>query len=247
MQHAIRNTQHAPGRYDAVVFDLFWTLISLEAVGAAGPQLHEELGVPRERWDPVWLSYEDGRARGRYRANAEVLALMAADLGLPREPERWATLCLARKARFRRALVEVEPEVLAALGELRSLGLKLGLLSDADCDEIAAWPDSPLCPLFDCALFSCHEGLRKPEAAFFRRLCQRLGVEPQRCLYVGDGRSDEHLGARAVGMTPVLITRHLQHIAPERIALMAPRCDYVVESVREVERIVRGGEVERQT
>ena len=227
--------------YQAVIFDLFWTLVSLELAGATGPQVHELLGIPAGRWEPLWLQYEDGRARGRYRSLAEILALMAPQLGLAQDPARWAEVCEARRARFRRALLQVEPEVLQGLSELRARGLRLGLLSDADGDEIAAWPASPLCPLFDQALFSCYEGLRKPEPEFYRRLCRRLDVVPERCLYVGDGRSDEHLGARAVGMTPVLITRHLQAYAPERIPLLAPRCDYVVASVREVVDLVRAG------
>ena len=223
--------------YQAVIFDLFWTLVSLEAVGAGGPRLDELLGVPPERWGPAWLLYEDGRARGRYRTS-EVLALIASDLGLPHQPERWQELAASRRARFRQALLTVAPEVLRALRKLRALGLRLGLLSDADCDEVAAWPESPLAPLFDQAFFSCYEGLRKPEPEFYRRLCRRLGVEPQQCLYVGDGRSDEHLGARAVGMTPVLITHYLAQYAPERIEELTPRCDFVVGSVDElVERL----------
>ena len=39
----------------------------------------------------------------------------------------------------------------------------------------------------------------------YRLACERLGVEPDRCLYVGDGSSRELTGAREVGMTPVLI------------------------------------------
>ncbi len=225
-------------KYDAVIFDLFWTLITLEAVGAKSPRLWEALGVPQDVWTPAWLRYEDGRARGRY-TNVEVLALVARDLGLPSEPERWAQLAAQRREPFRQALCQIEPELLAALGELRALGLRLGLLSDADCDEVAAWPESPLAPYFDQAFFSCHEGLRKPETEFYRRLCRSLGVEPERSLYVGDGRSDEHVGARAVGMTPVLITCYLARLAPQRIPLMAPRCDVVVGSVAELVEFVK--------
>lgn len=226
--------------YGTVVFDLFWTLISIEAVGAVGTPLSDELGVAPERWDPAWQRHEDGRARGRYGSTAEVLAQMAVELGLTPDPERYAALAAARRARFRRALVDVEPEVLTALDELRARGLKLGLLSDADCDEVAAWPASPLAPRFDCALFSCHTGLRKPEPVFYLRLAEKLAVDPKDCLYVGDGRSDEHLGARAVGMTPVLMTRYLARYRPERIALLAPRCQYVVGSVAEVVGLVSG-------
>ncbi len=233
------------GRYEAVIFDLFHTLISLEAAGAVGPPAYEELGIAPELWNAVWERYTDGRARGRYRTTAEILALMAPELGLAHRPGLLAEVAARRKERFRRALVTVEPGVLVALGELRAMGLRLGLLSDADCDEVAAWPESPLNPYFHQALFSCHEGLRKPEPEFYLRLCGLLGVEPQHCLYVGDGRSDEHLGARAVGMTPVLITSHLARYAPDRIPPMAPRCDYVVASVAEVVGLVKGGK--RQT
>ena len=223
----------------AVVFDLFHTLISLESIGATGRRLCDEFSVPEERWEAFWLLYTDARARGRLRTNVEVLSLMARDLGLPHEPQRWVQIAADRTARFRRALLEVEPDVVPALQALRASGLRLGLLSDADCDEVSAWPDSPLCRCFDAALFSCHEGLRKPELAFYRRLCAKLGVEPHECLYVGDGRSDEHLGARVVGMTPVLMTGHLARFSPERVAMFAPRCDHQVTDVAEVGDLVR--------
>lgn len=226
-------------RYQAVIFDLFWTLTSLESIGATGPRLCDEMGVPAERWDPLWLQHEDGRARGRYGSTAEVLASIAAELGLVPDPEHLNALAVDRRERFRRALVEIEPQVLTGLEQLRALGPRLGLLSDADCDEVAAWPDSPLRPYFDVAFFSCHAGLRKPDPVFYLRLCEKLAVDPRHCLYVGDGRSDEHIGARAVGMTPVLMTAHLSRYSPERIALMTPRCDHVVASVGDVVQLVR--------
>jgi FMN phosphatase YigB (HAD superfamily) len=37
-----------------------------------------------------------------------------------------------------------------------------------------------------------------------------LGLAPQSCLFVGDGGSNEHHGAYAVGMKPVLLRRYLQ-------------------------------------
>jgi len=225
-------------RYDAVVFDLFHTLVALETAGPAGPPLNEQLGAPKE-WNTVWWRLTDGRARGRYPTNEGLFALIAQELGLPAEPERWRAAATARKARFRRALTQVEPEVLKGLQALRALGLPLGLLSDADCDEVSSWPDSPLAPLFDRAFFSCHEGLRKPETEFYRRLCRSLGVQPERCLYVGDGFSDEHVGARRVGMTPVLMTCFLKRYYPERIPRLQSRCDFAVGSVAELADVIR--------
>ena len=90
-------------RYQAVVFDLFFTLISLQAVGAEGPAEPELLKVPREQWDPAWLRYEDDRARGRLRSTEEVLACTCRDLGLPHDPACWADIAAGRRARFRKA------------------------------------------------------------------------------------------------------------------------------------------------
>lgn len=60
-----------------------------------------------------------------------------------------------------------------------------------------------LAPLVDAAVFSCVEGVKKPDSRIYRLACSRLAVEPQECLYVGDGASDELPGATAFGMWAV--------------------------------------------
>jgi FMN phosphatase YigB (HAD superfamily) len=49
--------------------------------------------------------------------------------------------------------------------------------------------------------------------------CERLGVEPARCLYVGDGAYAELSGATSVGMHAVLIRdpaeAHVEALRPE--------------------------------
>lgn len=52
-------------------------------------------------------------------------------------------------------------------------------------------------------MFSVQVGLKKPDAAIFLLACERLGVEPTDCVYVGDGDSNELPGAEAVGMRAV--------------------------------------------
>jgi len=66
-------------------------------------------------------------------------------------------------------------------------------------------------------VFSCEVGLAKPDPAIYHLAAARLGVEPAECLFVGDGGSDELSGAGAAAMTPVLLTRHLEVMAPQRI------------------------------
>lgn len=216
-------------KYEAVIFDLFHTLVSVTASGDPGPQPYEVVGVPEDEWFAAWRPHEERRLRGQCGSVVEVVSDVIRDLGLEPLPALCEEVCATRRHRFRHGLVNVVGEVLNGLQRLRPKVAKLGLMSDADFDEIAAWQESPLAPSFDVALFSCYEGMAKPDSAFYRLATQRLGVEPTGCIYAGDGARDEHLGARKVGMSPVLVTWSLESRAPERIPALAQRCDAVVQ------------------
>ena len=45
----------------------------------------------------------------------------------------------------------------------------------------------------------------KPEAVFFRTLCDRIGVDPARCVLVGDNPESDVAGGRRTGMSTVLV------------------------------------------
>ena len=45
----------------------------------------------------------------------------------------------------------------------------------------------------------------KPEALFFKELCRRMGVEPGRCVLIGDNLESDVAGAKGVGMQTVLV------------------------------------------
>lgn len=62
------------------------------------------------------------------------------------------------------------------------------------------WPTSPLSTQFDAVSFSCVTGHRKPEPESYLTAIRQLGVEPEECLYVGDGGSQELTGAADLGM-----------------------------------------------
>ncbi len=46
--------------------------------------------------------------------------------------------------------------------------------------------------------------MEKPSRRIYEIACERLKVQPQQCLYVGDGSSKELTGAASVGMLPIL-------------------------------------------
>ncbi len=54
------------------------------------------------------------------------------------------------------------------LRALKSQGHKLGLISNADTLEMAAWDSAPIALLFDSAVFSCAVGSAKPESEIYQ-------------------------------------------------------------------------------
>ena len=75
--------------------------------------------------------------------------------------------------------------------------------------------------VFDAVVESREAGMRKPEPAFYRLACERLGVAPQSCVFLDD------LGinlkpARAMGMTTIKVETEAQALADLEAALGHP-------------------------
>ena len=226
-------------RVHAVLFDLFHTLVSLEVSQAPGPHLYSILGVSQDAWWRIWTRDSDDYVLGR--VTFEQVLPAKARIANPGVADEQIRECLAvRPARFRHALTQVEPDTLAGLVRLRTLGLRLALVSNCGRDEIAAWPDSPLAPLFDVTACSCEVGLKKPDPAIYRLAAARLHVDPVDCLFVGDGGGDELAGARGAGMTPVLLTRHIEVIAPHRISPARAQAELTIRTISELASLLAG-------
>jgi putative hydrolase of the HAD superfamily len=186
----------------AVVFDLWQTLVPWPQ--AESTRLRQSwadaFGVTLEEFNSHW--YGDPEAYRRRESGpladalAETCAVFATSVPIDE-------LIAARLAVTRTALV-VRPDVERTLGDVRSRGYAIGLVSNCTEEVAIAWPDSPLAPLVDHAVFSATAGCMKPDARIYELACEGLSVGPSHCLFVGDGASDELRGAAAVGMTPVL-------------------------------------------
>ena len=114
--------------------------------------------------------------------------------------------------------ITVEPEILAALDELRRARYRMGLVSNislrpdlmrADLERMG------LAKYLDAMVFSSEVGLRKPDSRIFQEALDRLGVEPQETVFVGDRLYDDVSGAQAVGMRAVLTRQFRQEDDPD--------------------------------
>jgi putative hydrolase of the HAD superfamily len=95
----------------------------------------------------------------------------------------------------------------ALLDSLRARGLKTGLVSNAFDPGWLLHNDLErmrLAERLDVAVFSSEVGKRKPHPAIFEAALERLGIEPERALFVGDRRFEDIRGAKEAGMTTVL-------------------------------------------
>lgn len=189
----------------AVIFDFFGTLtesVHRDERDAGHAQVAAALGVPADRFrDELHRSWPE-RACGRYGDVEATLRRIARDCGA--EPdERQVQHAAAVRRAGQRSYLRLRAETVPTLQALRRRGLAIGLVSDCTHELVEEWPALPTARLVDQAVFSVVEGVKKPDPEIFGRVCTRLGVAPEDCLYVGDGDSRELPGAAAVGMRPV--------------------------------------------
>ena len=188
----------------AVVFDLWDTLVlwPVEDTHLLRERSAARYGVSLEALDELW--YEPGayarRESGPLRPELHAIAAAFQSKVDVEELFAW------RVELMRRVLVPADGTI-DALSELRRRGCRLGLVSNCTEDVAVVWPETPLAPLFDIAVFSSLAGCMKPSPRIYELVTDGLGVAADDCLFVGDGANDELGGAQRVGMTPVLIHR----------------------------------------
>ncbi len=219
----------------AIVFDLFHTLTALELTrGNDRPFTHQMLGIPKQAWEDQLQKFSRDRLIGKLADPVAIVASMARAVDPTISDEAIASATENRIARFAAALIQVPDQTQSVLRALKSKGKKIGLISNADVMEVAAWSRCPVADLFDSTVFSCSVGWAKPEAEIYEIALKELAVIPSEAIFVGDGGSDELQGARNVGMTAVMITGIIREIWPERIPERRQHADFVIERLAEL-------------
>jgi putative hydrolase of the HAD superfamily len=222
------------GPRKAFLFDLFHTLTGDEPSWSELPSTSGFLGIDGDLWNRLLEESSPDRLCGRERDPFRILRSLAdqARPGIPDERVRQAVGL--RTERFRRGLLGVPAANVAVLRRLRAEGLALGLVSNADVMEAAAFGDCPLAGAFDAVTFSCDAGCAKPDRRIYGRTLQALGVEPEEAVFVGDGGSSELRGARELGLATVLMTGVIRGMWPERIGALRTWADHEIASLEEL-------------
>jgi putative hydrolase of the HAD superfamily len=99
----------------------------------------------------------------------------------------------------------VPDDVVPALGRFRALGLRLVVVSNANGKLPILFERIGLAPRVDLMLDSAIEGVEKPDPRLFEIALARAGASAATTLHVGDLYYVDIVGARAAGLSAVLL------------------------------------------
>jgi len=109
---------------------------------------------------------------------------------------------------FERITFVLFDDVLPTLRMLKGRKLIQGLLTNASKNMISIQCKLGLEPYLDFVVTSEEAGADKPKPAIFLAALERAGVGASEAIHIGDQYDLDVVGARAIGITPILIDRY---------------------------------------
>lgn len=242
----------------SVLFDMGGTLedifVDAQSEAQAIEKLHQMLvsfdldpGVDLEelkkRVDEGWKSY------GEYRDSCDVelkpveiwCNYVLRDFDLPRE--KLALHCeefahMWEVTHYHRSL---RPRVADMLDGLKSLGLKLGIISNTAAlyQVFDILEEYGIRDYFQDVTLSSVTGIRKPSPDIFRVAVRQLQSKPEECVYVGDTVSRDIIGSKRAGFAKAV--QICSQLTKEKDSGIRREFepDYTVENIYDVYPIVK--------
>jgi len=184
---------------EAVVLDLFHTLVDPEAFGLRGFHRVEEVARITGRPVPEMLAWWDEILPTIIVTPTRPVDLLAEYLGDQVGPGQLEAADDAMGRYQDEALLSPIAGTVDALDGMGAAGLRIALLSNAHERDIRAWDRSPLAGRFDAVSMSCFTGHAKPDQAAYQQVLDALGCAAGSALFAGDGNGGELIGAGEAG------------------------------------------------
>lgn len=193
----------------AVIFDMFETLIShYESPVYMGRQICEDMGISEQRFREIWNGSDDDRTLG-IRTLEDVIEEILRVNNCYSE-ELFNTIITKRRRSKIECFEHIHREIIPLFQALHEKNIKIGLITNCYFEEKDAIEKSIFMDYFDSVCMSCELGVKKPDVSIFNICMEKLGVEPEECIYVGDGGSYELETARSIGMYPIQAVWYLK-------------------------------------
>jgi putative hydrolase of the HAD superfamily len=229
--------------YKAIFFDVGNTL--LLPYPSAADICAEVLGWHGHQVDPIDLSraldFADRAYEEKYRQDdsfwmkeadtanfwIELYELMLSQAGVEDDTTALATDIYTEFGYAQRW--QPYPDVLPVLTRLSESGYTIGLVSNWDTRLTSLSIDMGLSKYLDFVISSASVGLLKPQPEIFELALDRAGVTANEAMHVGDHYYADIMGARSVGITPVLLDRKRTVGAADCLVIndLGELCDYL--------------------
>jgi len=98
-------------------------------------------------------------------------------------------------------------DVNATLKDLKSKNLKLGLLTNLQTEVNTMCHELGIADYLDFTVTSAEVGADKPQPPIFLKALELARVKPGEAIHVGDQYQNDVLGAKGVGISPILLDR----------------------------------------
>jgi len=137
----------------------------------------------------------------------------------------------------------VEPGTGEALTELHRMGLDLGVLSNTFIHKSSLerhLEQEGLLEFFPVRLYSYEFPWRKPNVNIFQEAAKRVGVEPEKILFVGDLIHKDVIGAQAAGMIAAL------KVGPSNVGKTVPRGVHCIDRIADLPALISRIEASQQ-
>ena len=185
------------GRYDALTFDCYGTLIDWEtgllaAFAAAGVSGDDDALLER------FAELETAAEAGPYLSYRDVLATCLRQMAEPSEDE---VVAFAGSVAFWPPFAD-SAEALARLRER----FRLGVVTNCD-DDLFAASNAKLGEPFEVVVTAQQMGAYKPDVRGFHEAWSRFDLPPERVLHVAQSLFHDHEPARRLGIASVWIDR----------------------------------------
>ncbi|UCC98461.1 MAG: HAD family phosphatase [Phycisphaerales bacterium] len=198
-------------RIESVIFDWGGVLIDDPRPGLLR-YCAEAFGLSQENYTPAHDSFLDDFHKGLI-SEETFWRQVGRKLGkpAPEVPSLWSEA-------FRSAYVP-RPDVFCLASALRERGYRTALLSNTELPAVEFFGELGY-DMFDVLVFSCQEGLMKPERRIYEITLERLGSKAQRSVFIDD-RRDHIRGAQEAGLNTILfesigqVKRELAELAVE--------------------------------
>lgn len=222
---------------EVIFFDLFFTLVTPKYSDLKNE--NDVLKITKEEWEKYAEDNElyIARATGKEKSPEKVIEDIIEKIKIKISDCDKKEVLKLREERFKASLINVDPTIIDVLLEIRKNGKKICLLSNADIIDVMHWDKSPLNELFDETIFSYEVGYLKPQREIYNIALKKMKVTPEKCIFIGDGGSDELKGAKELGMHTIL-TGHLLKRDEKQHNEIRKYADYYIEDFIEIKDIL---------